>query len=54
MVSTNLKRDFGNTECSLRDAVQLKGVNALQVPYRRTNLSECSPEFDYLLHALLC
>jgi len=54
IVSTNLKRDFGNTERSLRDAVQLEGVNALRVPYGRTDLSECSPEFNDLLHALLC
>jgi len=54
IVNTNLKRDFGNTERSLRDAVQLEGVNALQVPYGRTDLSECNPEFNYLLHALLC
>jgi len=52
IVSTNLKRDFGNTERSLRDAVQLEGVK--QVLYERTDLSECSPEFNYLLHALLC
>ena len=31
MVSTNLKRDFGNTERSFCDVVQLKGVKALQV-----------------------
>ena len=33
IVSTNLKRDFGNTERRLRDVVHLEGVNALQVPY---------------------
>jgi len=33
IVSTNLKRDFGNTKRSLRDVVHLGGVNALQVPY---------------------
>jgi len=54
IVSMNLKCDFGNTERSLRNAVQLEGVNALQVPYRRTDLSKCSPEFNDLLHALLC
>jgi len=32
VVSTNLKRDLGNTERSLRDVVHLEGVNALQVP----------------------
>jgi len=53
-VSTDLKCDFGNTYRSLRDAVQLEGVNALQVPYGRTDLSECSPEFNDLRHALLC
>jgi len=50
----NLKGDLGNTECNLRDVVQLEGVNALQVPYGRTDLSECSPEFNDFLHALLC
>jgi len=54
IVSTNLKRDFGNTERSLRDAVQLGGVNALQVPYGGTDLPECNPEFNYLLYVLLC
>jgi len=29
IVSTNPKRDFGNTERSLRDIVQLKGVSVL-------------------------
>jgi len=29
IVSTNLKRDFGNAERSFRDVVQLKGVKAL-------------------------
>jgi hypothetical protein len=53
IVSTNLKRDFGNTERSLRDVVQLEGVNALQVPYGRTDLCECSPEFKDLLQSLL-
>jgi len=52
MVSTNLKRDFGNTECRLCDIVQLKGVNALQVPYGRTDLCECSPDFNDLLQGL--
>jgi len=33
IVSTNLERDFGNSERGLRDAVHLEGVNALQVPY---------------------
>jgi len=54
IVSTNLKRDFGNTEHSLCDAVQLGGVNALQVPYGRTDLPKCNPKFNYLLYVLLC
>jgi len=54
IVSTNLKRDFGNTERSLRNVVHLEDVNALQVPYRRTDLCECSPEFKDLLYGLLC
>jgi len=29
IVSTNLKCDFGNTECSFHNAVQLEGVNTL-------------------------
>jgi len=49
MVSTNLKRDFSNTERSLRDAVQLNSVNTSQVPCGRTDLSECSSEFKNLL-----
>jgi len=53
LVSTNLKRDFGNTERSLRDVIHLEGVNALQVPYRRTDLCECSPDFKDLLHSFL-
>jgi len=52
-VSTNLKRDFGNTERGLRDVVYLEGVNSLQVPYGRTDLCECSAEFEDLLHDLL-
>jgi len=32
IVSTNLKRDFSNTERSPRDVVHLEGVKALQVP----------------------
>jgi len=52
-VSTNLKRDSGNTERSFRDVVQLKGVNALQYPYGRTDLCERSPEFNDLLQGLL-
>jgi len=32
--STNLKCDFGNTEGSLCEGVQLKGVNVLLVPKR--------------------
>jgi len=53
IVSTDLKRDFGNTECSLRDVVHLEGVNALQVLYGRTDLCECSPDFKDLLQGLL-
>jgi len=53
MVSTNPKRDFGNTERSLRDVVHLEGVNALQAPDGRTNLCEYSPDFKDLLHSLL-
>ena len=52
IVSTNLKRDFGNTERGLRDVVHLEGVNALQVLYGRTDLCECSPEFKDLLHSI--
>jgi len=52
-MSTNLKSDFRDTERSLRDVVHLEGVNALQVPYGRTDLCECSPEFKDLLHGLL-
>jgi len=50
ILSTNPKCDFGDTERSFRDVVELQGVNALQVPYGRTDLCECSPEFKYLLH----
>ena len=53
IVSTNLKSDLGNTERSLRDVVHLEDVNALQVPYGRTDLCECSPDFKDLLQALL-
>jgi len=45
-VSTNLKRDCGNTKRSLCPGVQLRGVNALQVRHGRTDLSECSPDFN--------
>jgi len=53
IVSTNLKRDFGNTEHSLCDVVHLGGVNAFQVLYGRTDLCECSLDFEDLLHSLL-
>jgi len=32
VASTNLERDTGNTEDSLGDRIQLKGVNILLVP----------------------
>jgi len=53
IVSTHLKCDFGNTERSLRNVVHLEGVNALQVPYRITDLCECSPHFKHFLQGLL-
>jgi len=53
IVSTNPKCAFGNTERSLRDVVHLAGVNALRVPYGRTDLCECSPDFEDLLQCLL-
>jgi len=43
IVSTNLKRDFGNTERSLRDVVHLESVNALQVPYGRLTSANAAP-----------
>jgi len=52
-VNTDLKRDFGNTERSLRDVIHLESVTALQVPYGRTDLCECSSDFKHLLRSLL-
>jgi len=52
-VGTNLKRDSGNTERSLRDVVHLEGVNALQVLFGRTDLCECSAESKYIIQDLL-
>jgi len=54
IVSTNPKCDFSDTERSFRDVVQLKCVKALKVPYGRTDLCECSPEFKDRLQGLLC
>jgi len=54
LVSTNLKRDSGNTERSFRDIVHLEGVKALQVPHERTDFCECSAESKDLLQDLLC
>jgi len=52
-VDTDLKRDLGNTERGLRNVAHLEDVNALQVPYRITDLCECSPDFKGLLQGLL-
>ena len=53
IVNTNLKRDIGDTERSLRDVVHLEDVNALQVLYGRIDLCECGPDFKDPLHSLL-
>jgi len=53
IVSTNLERDFGDTERSLRNFVQLKGVNTVLVPYGRTDLCEFSPDFKDRIHGFL-
>ena len=52
--STNLKRDAGNTENSLRNWVQLIGVNILLLlcEYGTTNLCEDSSIFNYPVHGL--
>ena len=53
--STNLKRDRGNTEDSLRNWVQLSGVNILRVPCggRTTYLCEDSAIFNRPTQRLL-
>ena len=55
VVSTNLKRDLGNTEGSLCNWVQLSGVNFLLVPCgsRTTHLCEDSAIFNHPVHRLL-
>jgi len=53
VASTNLKRNFGNTEDSLCDWIQLQGVNVLLVSTWKTHLCEYNPIFDCVLHSPL-
>jgi len=47
IVTMNLQRDFGNTEHNFRDAIQLYGVNILQVMYDMGELTSpnAAPNF---------
>jgi len=47
IVRTNLQHHFGNTERNLRGAIQLNGVNALQVPFDMGGLTSpnATPNF---------
>ena len=53
-VSTDLKRDTGETKDRLCDRVKLKSVNVLLVPSLRTDLGKYSAIFKTLVHDPLC
>ena len=56
VMSTNLKRDPGNTKDSLRNWVQLTSVNLFLIlcGRERTDLCEDNAIFNRPVHGLLC